>query len=268
MKLKINEPCHEDWSKMTSKEPKIGMYSRHCDSCEKSVVDFTQNSRAEIIAYMISNRENSICGRMRADQFDFKHEDIPVLLVTLDRQKTANPFLILALVCMSLSAYGQQETNTEIKTPPPIEHHVKMGKMVAMPVEPETPDTTEVSLIKIKKGEIRLGDISVETPEPIEEDKIFKFTQQMPEYLGGIGEMNVFIEDNKSYRTSIPAHGTVYVRFVVNPDGSVSHATIARGFYKELDKEALNIISRKPKWIPGEKDGKKVPVYMTVPVTY
>ena len=76
MKLKINEPCHEDWSKMTSKEPKIGMYSRHCDSCEKSVVDFTQNSRAEIIAYMISNRENSICGRMRADQFDFKHEDI------------------------------------------------------------------------------------------------------------------------------------------------------------------------------------------------
>ncbi|MDG1428096.1 MAG: energy transducer TonB [Crocinitomicaceae bacterium] len=86
--------------------------------------------------------------------------------------------------------------------------------------------------------------------------------------LTRIGEMNVFIEDNKSHRTSIPAHGTVYVRFVVNPDGSVSHATIARGFYKELDKEALNIISRMPKWIPGEKDGKKVPVYMTVPVTY
>ena len=93
MKLEIKEPCHEDWSKM-----KIGLHSRHCDVCVKSVMDFTKKSRAEIITYLLSNPNDTTCGRMTKDQFDFRHEDIPILIETLKTQRPSNPFLILALV--------------------------------------------------------------------------------------------------------------------------------------------------------------------------
>ncbi|MFT5859238.1 MAG: TonB family protein [Flavobacteriaceae bacterium] len=271
MKLKIKEPCQEDWSKMTSNDYKIGLNSRHCDSCVKSVMDFTESSRAEIITYMLSSQGKSVCGRMRSDQFDFRHEDIPVLMETLHRQRTANPFLVLALVCMSLSACAQQEVESQIKTPPPVEHHHKIGKMVAMPIVEEIPDTVAVEHAILEQGEIYLGEVEAEEPvleESSRENKIYKYTQQMPEYPGGIGKMTTFIQDNVRYTAAQAILGTVYVRFVVEADGNIMKPTIARGVHKILDQEALRLVQSMPKWVPGEKDGRKVAVYMTVPVRF
>src|SRR5690606_34717794 len=121
MKLEIKEPCHEDWNKM-----KIGMISRHCDSCNKSVMDFTKMNRAEIITYILSNPNDQVCGRMTRDQFDFHHEDIPVLIETLSKTRNPNPFLILALVCLSLSACAQEQIVT-----PPKNTEITLGEIEA-----------------------------------------------------------------------------------------------------------------------------------------
>ena len=231
-------------------------------------MDFTQSSRAEIITYMLSNQDQSVCGRMRSDQFDFRHEDIPVLLETLHRERTVNPFLVLALVCISLSACGQQEVQSQIKTPPAVEQHHKMGKMLAMPIVDEVPDTVAVECAILRQGEIVLGDMAVETPAPQKEDKIYKYTQQMPEYPGGIGKMTSYIQDNIQYTTAQSILGTVYVRFVVEADGKITKPTITRGVHKILDQEALRLIEAMPKWISGKKEGRKVAVYMTVPVRF
>ncbi len=269
MKLIINEPCQQDWKKMTASGYNIGMYTRHCDSCEKNVVDFTQNSRAEIITYMLSNRDNSVCGRMRVDQFDFRHEDIPILLDTLDRQKTVNPFLVLALVCMSLSACSQEEVNT-INTPPATENHIKIGKMIAAPVKAETTDVVTPHCIEVEQGEILLGNVE----SPIEEskhdpdNKIHKYTSTMPEFPGGIGKMTLFIDENKLSPTTSTLSGTVYVRFVVEADGNITQIEIVRSLHDSLDQEAIRIIKLMPNWIPGKKEDKKVPVYMTIPVRF
>ena len=82
MNLEIKEPCHEDWDKM-----KIGLISRHCDSCEKAVMDFTTMNRAQIITYLLSNPNDNVCGRLKRDQFDFHHQDIPILIETLKKEK-------------------------------------------------------------------------------------------------------------------------------------------------------------------------------------
>lgn len=119
MKLSIKEPCHEDWNKM-----KIGLYSRHCEICDKGVVDFTTKTRAEIITYILSNPAGSVCGRMHRDQFDFYHEDIPVLIETLQRQNTPNPFLILALVCLSLASC-KEETQTLLQKKPILKEQIQ-----------------------------------------------------------------------------------------------------------------------------------------------
>ncbi|MFT5778929.1 MAG: TonB family protein [Crocinitomicaceae bacterium] len=280
MKLKIKEPCHEDWNKMNPNDYQIGLHTRHCDSCEKSVMDFTQNTRAEIIAFMLSNQDKSVCGRMRPDQFDFRHEDVPMLITTMQRQKTANPFLILSLVCMSLSAYGQEEIK-HIETPPAVEQHYKVGKMVAQPQELEELGDMEVDIIEITtKGEMialppdtRQGDIALvpgtESTETCSSQRIYQFAEKMPEFCGGLSAMTKYFSENVYYTSKSKVQGTVYVRFVVDVDGSIKQSEILRGIADpKLNEEALRVVSEMPDWNPGEQRGEGVPVYMTVPVRF
>ncbi|WP_370174443.1 carboxypeptidase-like regulatory domain-containing protein [Leeuwenhoekiella palythoae] len=62
-KLRIPEPCHEDWSQMTLSEQ-----GRFCSSCEKEVIDFTQLTRKQIADKVQSGGQ--LCGRYRKDQLD------------------------------------------------------------------------------------------------------------------------------------------------------------------------------------------------------
>jgi hypothetical protein len=60
--ITIPEPCHENWNHMTPKEK-----GRHCDSCDKVVVDFTKSSKDEIVTHLESS-SGKTCGRFRSDQ--------------------------------------------------------------------------------------------------------------------------------------------------------------------------------------------------------
>jgi TonB family protein len=98
MKVIIKEPCLEDWDKM-----KVGIDSRHCDLCNKNVIDFTQKNRAEIITYLLDRSNERVCGRMKGNEFEMKEADIPVLMEVLRAPKyRSNAFLILAIVCSSV----------------------------------------------------------------------------------------------------------------------------------------------------------------------
>jgi hypothetical protein len=65
MKIKINKPCHEDWSEMTSEAQ-----GKFCNACEKSVVDFSMMSDAQILNYFSQPKSEKVCGRFNADQVD------------------------------------------------------------------------------------------------------------------------------------------------------------------------------------------------------
>ena len=60
----IDEPCHEDWNKMTPADK-----GRHCTSCAKIVIDFSIMSDHEIVAYFKQSK-TSTCGHFRADQLN------------------------------------------------------------------------------------------------------------------------------------------------------------------------------------------------------
>ena len=63
--LQIPEPCHEDWNKMTP-----GDKGRFCDSCQKTVHDFTGMSDAQLIAFFKKPSTGSVCGRFYNDQLE------------------------------------------------------------------------------------------------------------------------------------------------------------------------------------------------------
>jgi hypothetical protein len=69
--LQIPEPCHEDWDKMTP-----GDKGRFCDSCQKTVHDFTGMSDAQLIAFFKKPSTSSVCGRFYNDQLE-KDFEIP-----------------------------------------------------------------------------------------------------------------------------------------------------------------------------------------------
>ena len=58
------------------------------------------------------------------------------------------------------------------------------------------------------------------------------------------------------------------VTFVIQKDGSVTEARIARSVDPELDAEALRIVKAMPNWTPGTQDGKPVNVRYTIPVVF
>ena len=57
--LHIEKPCLEDWNKMSHNQT-----GRHCQLCDKTVVDFTQMSPEEISNYLTKKSKERICGRI------------------------------------------------------------------------------------------------------------------------------------------------------------------------------------------------------------
>ena len=106
---------------------------------------------------------------------------------------------------------------------------------------------------------------------PTQGEEIFNVVEQMPEYPGGVGELMKFIQRNIRYPKEAQEQGKqgrVVVQFVVEKDGSITDAKVARSADPQLDAEALRIVSEMPKWTPGKQRGKEVRTRFTVPVTF
>lgn len=65
----IPEPCHEKWNQMTPKEKGPIGIGRHCDVCNKVVVDFTKQSSEEINRVM-DQADGNVCGRFNLTQLN------------------------------------------------------------------------------------------------------------------------------------------------------------------------------------------------------
>ena len=105
-------------------------------------------------------------------------------------------------------------------------------------------------------------------PEP---EKVFDMVEQMPQFPGGDRELLSFIAKNLRYPTIAQENGIqgkVFVRFVVSATGDVKDVKVMRSLDPSCDKEAIRVIQSLPKWIPGKQNGRNVPVYYTVPITF
>ncbi len=63
IQLSIPEPCHENWEAMTPEAQ-----GRFCQSCAKTVVDFTQMTDTEVFNFFKDKAGQQVCGRLATDQ--------------------------------------------------------------------------------------------------------------------------------------------------------------------------------------------------------
>ena len=104
-----------------------------------------------------------------------------------------------------------------------------------------------------------------------EAEEVFVVVEDMPMFPGGEQALRKWIPDHIKYPVIAAENGIqgkVYVQFVVDKDGSVTNAKIARGVDPSLDQEALRVVNSLPKWKPGMQRGKPVRVSFTVPINF
>ena len=70
------------------------------------------------------------------------------------------------------------------------------------------------------------------------------------------------------YAKETGIEGIVKVHFVIDKKGRVSEAHVYEGVHPVLDKEAVRVVMKSPKWKPAKKDGKLVRVSYTMPVMF
>jgi protein TonB len=100
---------------------------------------------------------------------------------------------------------------------------------------------------------------------------IHNLVEVEPNYNGGDAAMQEFIKSNIKYPSEAikkKYEGKVYVKFIVERDGSVTHVSIARGVNSVLDDEAVRVIELMPKWNPGYQKGKAVRTNVVVPIVF
>ncbi len=159
------------------------------------------------------------------------------------------------------------EVQTVIKyVAPVVVDSVKVEEQSQLMISDEQVATTEnkaaVEIVEQKREEVE--------PEQKEEE-VFVVVEEMPEFPGGVAALRKYLATAVKYPVIAQENGIqgkVYVNFVVNKDGSVSNAKIARGVDPSLDAEALRVVSTLPKWRPGKQRGAPVRVSYTVPISF
>lgn len=109
--------------------------------------------------------------------------------------------------------------------------------------------------------------------EEVEEvaEEIFQIVEDQPTFPGGISKFYEYVGNNMEYPSMarrLNVSGRVFVRFVIEKDGSLTDIQVVKGIGAGCDEEAIRVLSSSPKWTPGRQRGKNVRVYMTVPILF
>ena len=102
-------------------------------------------------------------------------------------------------------------------------------------------------------------------------DKVYEKVEVMPEFSGGDQAMMDFVAKNVVYPQEArdkEISGRVLVSFIVEKDGSITNAKVAKGIGGGCDEEAVRVVNAMPKWKPGKQKGKPVRVSFMMPFTF
>ncbi|MEO8235836.1 MAG: energy transducer TonB [Flavobacterium sp.] len=86
------------------------------------------------------------------------------------------------------------------------------------------------------------------------------------EFPGGMDKFyKYFMKNFVRPENRIP--GKILLSFVIESDGSIKRVQVVKSDVDEaFENEAIRILKLSPKWIPAEKDGKKVRTLLFFPV--
>lgn len=110
------------------------------------------------------------------------------------------------------------------------------------------------------------------TELPVLDTSIVETVEVKAAFEGGQTALMEFLNKNIRFPEQLKEIGgkeRVYVRFVVEPDGSVSNVKAIKGKTRYCKKEAVRVTKLIPsKWTPGMVNGKPVRSYFVLPFSF
>jgi TonB family protein len=143
----------------------------------------------------------------------------------------------------------------------------------------ETPDSTMdpagPAVAKTKRsGKVSSKMEADDTKVAIEKDNMGYYNRAdvLPAYNGGERALEDYIVNNIEYPQDAldnNIEGVVRVQFGVDENGNISNvSTVGNKIGYGLEEEAIRVVSRMPKWTPGQIKGKNVKTWRTLPINY
>lgn len=108
-----------------------------------------------------------------------------------------------------------------------------------------------------------------EIPVPVEE--IIDFPSIEASFPGGSRALIEFMNDRLDYpeiALEMEEEGTVFIRFTIERDGSVTRVQVIKSANDVLDREAKRVVRRMPRWIPAEENGRRAVSEHTLPIAF
>lgn len=90
-------------------------------------------------------------------------------------------------------------------------------------------------------------------------------------FPGGSTALQKWLASNVKYpkkSIKMDQEGKVLLSFVVETSGSISNVKIINSVSKEIDKEAIRLVKKMPKWIPGLYEGEIARTRCTIPINF
>lgn len=163
--------------------------------------------------------------------------------------------------------------------PPPKVDQVKFVKPVVAKAEEVVEEPPKIKEIVNKKlgAETIKGDpdapLSIEPvgtgpKEVIDDNQIYNTAgiEVKPDFPGGINKFYSYVSNNFKFEEE-GVSGRVFVTFVVEKDGSLTDIKVVRDIGFGSGAEAIRVLKKSPRWIPGEQNGKKVRVLYSLPIS-
>lgn len=103
----------------------------------------------------------------------------------------------------------------------------------------------------------------------IDKDTIYNFGTKTPQFPGGDFALLNYLKNNLQYpsRISEPP-GSVYVKFIVRKNGSVTDVKVIRSASITFNEEAIRVVKAMPAWLPGEYRNNPVNMTYILPVKF
>ena len=137
-----------------------------------------------------------------------------------------------------------------------------------------TKEDDRKSIVMIVNQSSELFEKTMVIQEQMQEDNsqaVFTIVEEPASFPGGMDALGKFLRENMKYPEQARKDGVsghVYVEFIIEKDGSISDAKVAKGIGAGCDAEAIRIIENSPKWQPGTQNGEIVRQKMMLPIVF
>ena len=118
------------------------------------------------------------------------------------------------------------------------------------------------------------SDATMLNDNPVSDDnKVFAKMQIVPSFPGGYDAWKKYLERNLDNTIPVrngarPGKYTVVVQFVVGRDTSVKDIRALTNHGYGMEEEAIRMIQKGPRWLPGMQNGRRINGYRQQPITF